>query len=760
MMTEVGERVAVTGVGILSALGSDAARTFSALMAGRVAFRELQRFSTYGFRAATGAEVELEVVDVVPRQEAERWSRSDAMALVAARAALEMAGTRSADPCSLVVGASTAGMWEAENALDTLRVGDASAAAARALLSFPLSATADRLREVLPVDRAVTVCSACSSGANAALVGVSWLRRRQARRVLVGGTDALCRLTFAGFNALGATDPAGCRPFDAERQGLTLGEGAAFLVLEPESVAVQRGARILAWLTGWAGGAEAFHITQPEPSGATARRLIRDALARAGLAPADIDYVNAHGTGTQHNDAMEARAVATALGDHAERVWISSSKGQLGHTLAAAGALEAAVTVLAVAGQQVPPSGGLSVVDPSLPLLRHVTGTGRGARVRAALSSSFGFGGTGVVLAFESADASPRPTPAPARSVVITGAACWGPDGGRFGVEAAELLQSGTAPERASSGPALDRLDPERSRRFDEAAAVTALCAEQLLDATRLDPERVGIFSGTAFGAVERSIRFVERVVQRGARAASPAEFPHLVPSAAVGNASIYTGATGPVLAVSDLTSSAETAIRVAESFIALELADAAVAGGVAPDDPLVATVLGPICADRGPRAGHGAGWVLLETPASAARRGVSVLAVVAQIGLGSDASKLLGALPEPGPRAGLVLTDLQPHTVSALQGSPWASVTQYPIAPWAGWHDALGGVALAAAAAAVGCRELDQALVWTRRDAQWFLALLCRPQETHLSSGPVADGASRDLGAATPDLAGSRPGM
>jgi 3-oxoacyl-[acyl-carrier-protein] synthase II len=201
----------------------------------------------------------------------------------------------------------------------------------RKLLSNPISSTTHWIdAELGPFSRTRTLSSACSSGANAIVVAASWLLLGECDIVLAGGADGLCRLTQAGFGALSACDPEPCRPFDVRRRGLNLGEGAGFVVLERAETARARGAVVACELGGWGIGSEAHHITNPDASGKTPARLLTRALERAGLGPTDLDYINAHGTATPLNDAMESAGIVAALGAEAARVPVSSSKGQLG----------------------------------------------------------------------------------------------------------------------------------------------------------------------------------------------------------------------------------------------------------------------------------------------------------------------------------------------------------------------------------------------------------------------------------------------
>jgi len=701
-------RIAVTGVGVVTALGPDAGTTFRRLIAGERAFSEVTLFDVSDQRVRIAAEIAgLRVSDVAPRADADAWSRTDALGVVAAREALVCAGLRPGARASLAVGASTGGMYEAEEILSSVAQGCHADAPVRRLLAYPISTTAERIASsVGGVERAVTLCSACSSGALAIVQAAAWISTGRAERVLAGGSDGLCRLTFSGFNALGATDRQPCRPFDVGRAGLSLGEGAAFLVLETERSAQERGARVLAWLAGWSVLSEAHHITHPEPSGSTAVRLLGDALRRAGRSPADVHYVNAHGTGTLQNDAAEGKAVREALGATADRAWVSSSKGQIGHTLAAAGAVEAAITALAVEQGLVPPTAGLEKPDPQVPL-RHVMGRGHAEPLRVAVSNSFGFGGTGCVLVFEHRDEKPKADArgAAARAVVT----------GIFSVGARGELEneqhtaygegevSSPLPARLEVDP-LKLLDAARSRRFDRAAALASAGVERALSSAALSAQGTGIVAGSAFGNLERSVEFVKRLRERGARMASPAEFPHLVPSAPTGNASIYTGASGPVTTVADLTTGAEAAVGVALSFIELDLARAMVAGAGEPHDSLVESVLAPLYGrSQAPRSEGGA-WLVLEAAEHAAARGARVLASLAEYVHASDPAEAFSKLPPPSVRARVVLAHVTPELERALSASSWGRVPRIDVLERCGAHEAAGAFALAAAVALV-CR-------------------------------------------------------
>ncbi len=703
-------RIAVTGVGIVSALGQTAPDTFSALLRGERGLAPISLFDPGDVRSRLVGEIKggLRVSDVVAAHAAPEISRTDAMAVAAAREAAERARLPRGLRLGVALGGTTAGMFETEATLSSPELGSLSHAAAERLMSYPLSASLGPVSAALGgsvVTR--SICSACSSGAIALVQGAAWLERGEVDCAVVGGADGLCRLTVLGFNSLGATDPEPCRPFDRARAGLNLGEGAAVLILEREGSALSRGAEVLAWLDGYAIGAEAHHITHPDASGAPAVRLLRQALARAGRGPEQIGYVNAHGTGTQQNDAMEARALLEVLGPAASSVWVSSSKAQLGHTLGASGAVEAAITVLALAQGALPPSIGLS--EPELAGLRHVREPQRRERLDAALSSSFGFGGMSCVLALTASHAPAPPRSSSARAIAI---------------RAVTTLSGAAEPEK--------QLDPERSRRFDRASAMAALGAEL---APRDTAASTGFVLGTAFGAVERTMAFLARANQRGPRHVPPAEFPHLVPSAPAGNASVYAGLSGPVFAVSDLAQSGEAALAAGADLLDLGIATRLVAGACAPRDGIVERVLGPLLDSGGAQLaerGEGGAFLLLEAVEPDARSETGLAQLLGRYQGPLDVAQPLAALPAPeleSERCLVVFGAVAPEVRAALDASSWARIPRLEVTSAGGYHEALGAVALARGAELLAqAGEVARVLVLSgsRRAYAAFLLGLC----------------------------------
>ncbi|MBW2526982.1 MAG: beta-ketoacyl-[acyl-carrier-protein] synthase family protein, partial [Deltaproteobacteria bacterium] len=620
--------VLVTGIGVVSPLGIGVEPTWRGLLGDRSAIGRLELFELEGCKVDVAAEVPgLRVVEVAPPGAARGWSRADAMAVLAAREAVASAGAPALDRADLVVGGTTAGMLECEELLATLTGHPETVIDAEALRPHPLTAPTDRVHAAVgPFRSARTLCSACSGGAAAIIVGAAAIQCGRADLVIAGGVDGLCRLTYSGFAALGALDRAPCRPFDRRRAGLSLGEGAAFLVLESPPSAERRGAVPIAELVGWGMAAEAHHPTHPEPDGATAAWVIERALRRSGLGPADVDYVNAHGTATPQNDAMECRALELSLGAELSRVLVSSTKGHLGHALGAAGAIEAAICCLAIERGAVPPTVGLEEPDREC-AIRHVR-QARQLPVRAALSNSFGFGGTDTALLFATPGLRPAPASGSPRSMVITGGATVGPLG-ICGSRASFDYTRRSEPVSAPPAPAELRLDPTRARRFDRAARLTTAAIESALDDAALDVDRLaavhglGTVVGSAFGSVGSTGRYLERLFGKGARWASPALFPGALPSALGANASLYAQLTGPVLSAADLALSAEGALAVALELVACGDGDAIVAAAVEEQSEVAERVSGPLCSGLGSGAqrGEGAAALIVEAAASARRR-------------------------------------------------------------------------------------------------------------------------------------------
>jgi 3-oxoacyl-[acyl-carrier-protein] synthase II len=392
--------VVVSGLGVVSPYGAGVKSFWTGLAAGTCAIRPITLIDTEGFRSRIAAEVPAEAMGALGVSR--RRSRADRLALAAAREALADAGLEgpAGRRSALLIGAVGGGMLEGEDWYWG-EVRGRPAGSLRALRSIlPLSHAETlgwRLGLTGPKE---TVVMACASGAASIALGADLVRAGVTPTALVGGVDALTHICFMGFNALKLLDPTPCRPFDRDRRGMSIGEAAAFLVIEDARHCRARGGRAHARLAGYGMTTDAHHVTAPHPEGEGMIHAMEQALADAGLGSAAVGYVNAHGTGTPQNDRAEALALRRVFGEGG--VLVSSTKSLVGHTMAAAGSVEAAATILALQHGLLPPTANLEHLDPEVPF-DCLPGTARPADVGAALSNSFGFGGQNVSLVFEKA---------------------------------------------------------------------------------------------------------------------------------------------------------------------------------------------------------------------------------------------------------------------------------------------------------------------------------------------------------------------
>jgi 3-oxoacyl-[acyl-carrier-protein] synthase II len=401
-------RIAITGVGLITAVGSTRESTWSSLVDGRCGIGDVTLFDTAGYRSRCGAEIESFDVSGLSRYERRRWSRSDQLAVVAAGEALEDAGLRGnvVDPTRIgvLLGAGTGDLLRNEDYYFTmLDRGIGHAPPTRIHNHFTSSPTDVVATRFGFEGLRTTVVSACSSSSIAIGYAGDLIRAGRLDAAVCGGSDALSRLTFSGFNALRLMDPAPCRPFDASRAGMNIGEGAGILVLEDWERARRRGASIYAELAGYALTCEAFHATAPEPGGHAIADTIRQALATSGTPADDVDHVNAHGTATAQNDRAEARGLHRVFGERARHLPVTSIKSMVGHCLGAAGAVEAAVAALTVARGVIPPTINHTQTDGEC-AVDIVANSAREMPVRCVVSTSLAFGGNDAAIVFRRID--------------------------------------------------------------------------------------------------------------------------------------------------------------------------------------------------------------------------------------------------------------------------------------------------------------------------------------------------------------------
>jgi 3-oxoacyl-[acyl-carrier-protein] synthase II len=402
--------VVVTGLGLVTPLGTGVEKNWEALVAGRSGIGPITRFACEDFPSRIAGEVpDFDPADFIEHREIKKMDPFIQYAVAAAEMAMTAAGLTideaRAERTGVAVGTGMGGILSIEQ--------------------FHALYLQQRLRKVSPFFVAKVLpnlapaqiamrfgargvnfapCSACASGATAIGEAFRQIRHGYQDVMIAGGSEApLCGLGVGGFIAMRALSTRNdeptraSRPFDAARDGFVAAEGAGVVVLEALDVARARGATILAELIGYGGNNDAHHITTPAPGGAGAIRCMRSTLADAGVAPTAVDYINAHGTSTQYNDAAETEAIKAVFGAHAYRVPVSSTKSMTGHTLGAAGGIEAAYTVLALTRGVLPPTINAETRDPACDL-DYVPNEARPTAARIALSNSFGFGGANACL--------------------------------------------------------------------------------------------------------------------------------------------------------------------------------------------------------------------------------------------------------------------------------------------------------------------------------------------------------------------------
>jgi 3-oxoacyl-[acyl-carrier-protein] synthase II len=391
-------RVAVVAAGVVSPLGVGLGATLAALREARDCVSPVTRFAVDQCRCSTAGQVPDEwLAGVLPNdRKARRLHRASRMMISALAELREQAPDFR--PELTVIGTTSGGMSFGEQYYRALqRPGTPATGAPGWIANYPPQKPAvDALEAFGVTSPCQVIANACASGTNAIGHAFECIRSGRYERILTGGYDAISELVFVGFDSLQAATPEKCRPFDGARSGLVLGEGAALFALENLAVAQARGADILAEITGYGISTDNHHLTQPHPSGIGPRQAMERALQSAGLAPEAIDYVNAHGTATPFNDAAEGKAIADLLG----RVPVSSTKGMMGHSLGAAGAIEALFTILALRHGFLPANINFRVSDLGLDL-DIVANKVRPARPAAALSNSFGFGGANASIVIQ-----------------------------------------------------------------------------------------------------------------------------------------------------------------------------------------------------------------------------------------------------------------------------------------------------------------------------------------------------------------------
>ena len=406
------DRVVVTGIGIISPLGLDISTTWESLTTGKSGIGYITLFDASPMETRIAGEVKrFEPTNYIDRKTARHMDRFAQLSVAASLQALEQSNIQinstNQDNIGIVIGSGIGGLTTLYEQIKIMLERGPDRVSPFLIPMMIADIAAAQVSIALGV-KGPNLCttSACSSGADAIGAACEIIKRGDTEVMLAGGGEALINpIGIASFNALKALSTRNdepeqaSRPFDAERDGFIIGEGATILVLENLNHALKRGAKILAEIIGYGASADAHHVTQPLESGEGAAKAMKMALKKAEVAPAEVDYINAHGTSTPLNDSMETRAIKTVFGDYAYKVPISSTKSMMGHLIGGAGAIEAAICILVIRHGVIPPTINLTHPDPECDL-DYVPNVARQAEVITAMSNSFGFGGHNSSLVF------------------------------------------------------------------------------------------------------------------------------------------------------------------------------------------------------------------------------------------------------------------------------------------------------------------------------------------------------------------------
>jgi 3-oxoacyl-[acyl-carrier-protein] synthase II len=406
-------RVVVTGIGLVSALGIGTRETWEALLAGQSGVTRITRFDVSGYATQIAAEVKgFDPLAFIEKKEIKKMDLFIQYAIAAAQFAMDDSGLQITDAnapnIGVYIGSGIGGFITIEREHEALLNGGPRKVSPffipSAIINLASGQVSIRFGAKGPNS---ATCTACSASAHAIGDAYEIIKRCDADAMIAGGSEAaICAMSVGGFGQLRALSTRNdeptraSRPFDKGRDGFIIGEGAGVLILEELEHARRRGARIYAEIVGYGMSSDAYHMTAPSEDGDGARRVMSMAIRKAGIAPSDVDYINAHGTSTPYNDRLETLAIRNCFGEHAETLAISSTKSMTGHLLGGAGGLEAGITALAVHHQVAPPTINLDDPDPECDL-DYVPHQSRQMPIRYALSNSFGFGGTNAALLFK-----------------------------------------------------------------------------------------------------------------------------------------------------------------------------------------------------------------------------------------------------------------------------------------------------------------------------------------------------------------------
>ncbi len=599
-----GRAPVVTGTGLICSVGNNSDAVWTALVQGTPGLGPLTLLRSPRHGSAPVGEIKDDVDRLAGHL---RGSRTDKLAWFAARQALIEAGLEArignlGPRVGVVMASTVGGVLKTEQFLVKLLHHHR---ARYGLLRHHECASVTDLcaREFQCFGPTTSISTACSGGAMAIAMAARMIESGDADIMVAGGSDSLCKLTVNGFGSLMLLDPDGCRPFDANRAGISLGEGAGALIIESEASAAARGAPVQARLSGWGYSCDAFHATAPEPEGRGACQAMSGALHCAGLEPQAINHINAHGTGTPGNDLAEAKAIQSLFGDTVPP--LLSTKGLIGHTLGASGAIDAVLAIKSLAHGGPPPSAGFTTPDPAIGLVPvQRAGTTPQNHV---LSNAFGFGGNNVSLVFSRpSSGAPRddaPVPSAtstARVLRVTGIGIVAALGHDLKTVFARCTPQGadsnlreiTAPlpparVRVYSCPedfgAKAELKAGRRRRLERVQQMAVVAAKRSCPESalaKIADERICVAMGTGLGCTEATAKFVEPIIEDEAGVPSPQKFTNAVHNALASQVAIEVTARGLNSTATHRDISFESALWHAVQEIKTNRSDVAFVGG------------------------------------------------------------------------------------------------------------------------------------------------------------------------------------
>ncbi len=631
-MTNV--RAYITGMGLITPVGKTVAATERSIFQGQKGFKRISIFSTPENDSFLVGEIE-------GLPESNDLPRTHILARIAAAEAMSESGR---PPGAIIVGTTTGGMGETEK---NLRKHNLSPASYR---YHAAGSVADYLASILgctgPV---ITVSTACSSGAAAIKAALEMLRAKRIDTVLVVGADSLCRLTYYGFKSLQLIDPAGAKPFDLNRKGMTVAEGAGAILLQGADHAPKNA---VAEIVGAGLSCDAFHPATPHPEGRGALEAMKTALQDADISSRDIDYINLHGTGTIDNDASESAAVNRLFGDTVP--CHSSVKGAMGHTLAAAGVVEAILSVIAMKNSIVPPNTGCVVPDPKLKM--HPVRVPVKKAIRTVLSNSFGFGGNNAAVVIgkpgklvKDNDATwDLPFTVAGRSLI---------SGAGFIGETLKALTQGKECKGILPDKELTRNLPAKTvRRMKRLSRMVLSLGIEALENSGLKERPGSLFFGTGWGSLTETFNFITQLIDSKDQFASPTDFIGSVHNASAGQAAIHFQATGPNVTTTGGDYSFEQALLMA-GLISRKMDEPVLVIGADESHETLSPLFDPSTPDKTDRS-DGGGALLLKrgTDASgmhlspiflkrSSDNGAAVRALISSFGGPNHLNKQYGAL-------------------------------------------------------------------------------------------------------------------